>query len=169
MHSQTQELQRYFDGELATEARMKLEQHLAACSTCQAQLAAWLSLSTVLQRWTLPADLDRLSRPFALPAKKTGPQLIPGLLGWGSGIIIILLFVLVQAIFWLSNQLNWIDALISVLGINGRLIQLISNLWGLYQVRPWYLVYLGESSRELLFVLALMLPILLYNWPENGC
>ena len=162
MHSQEQELQRYFDGELGAEEKARVEKHLAQCSTCQARLGELQALTTILQSWTVPSSLTRLTLLLSLPARETNPQADLGLIGWTSGIVIVLLFVVVRAIFWLSNQLNWATDLVSTFGINGRVERLTSTLWGSFSVHPFYLSYLGELGEGIMSVLMIILPLLLY-------
>lgn len=162
MHRQTQELQRYLDGELGSEDRTRLEQHLAECSTCRARLAEWQTLTTVLQSWTVPPDLTQLERPLSLPAREAKPRVGPGLIGWTSGLILALLFVLVRAIFLLSNQLNWAVWLAARLGIDGQFAQLASSLWRLFMVQPFYLSHPGQLGEKIMLVLVILLPLLLY-------
>jgi hypothetical protein len=116
----------------------------------------------MLQSWTLPADLTELKQPLPLPAREARPQIKPGLMSWLSGIMIVLLFVMARAIFLLSSQLNWITSLASLLGMNERFEPFTSSLWGAFQLRPFYLSYLGELGEGIGLVLAITLPILRY-------
>ena len=76
--------------------------------------------------------------------------------------MIVLLFVMARAIFLLSSQLNWVTNLASLLGMNERFEPFTSSLWGAFQLRPFYLAYLGELGEGMELIFAIMLPILLY-------
>jgi hypothetical protein len=163
MHSQEQELQRYFDGELGAEEKAKVEKHLAECSTCRTRLGELQALTTVLQSWTLSPDLAQLKRPLLLPARKVKSQVDLSLIGWIFGLMIVLLFAMTRAIFSLSNQLNWVARLASTLRINGRIEQLTSHLWNLFSIQPFYLSHLGELGEGIILILGIMLPYLFYG------
>jgi hypothetical protein len=162
MHSQEQELQRYLDEELGPKERDRVEKHLAECSTCQTRLGELQALVTVLQSWTSPTDLAHLKQPLSLPAREAKSQVDLSLIGWISGLIILLLFVMARAIFLLSSELNWVARLASTLHLDRRVEQLTTNLWNLFSIRPFYLSYLGELGEGITSILGIILPILLY-------
>ncbi|MBN1219446.1 MAG: zf-HC2 domain-containing protein [Anaerolineae bacterium] len=162
MHNTDRDLQRYLDKELGAEENAMVKQHLAKCSNCQARLAEFQLLTTVLQSWTLPAGLNQLSRPLSLPVKELKSQGYPGLIGWTSGGVLVVLFVMARAIFWLSQQLNWAIGLTLLVGVNGYLGQILASLGRSALFRPWYLFFLGELGEEMTLILTLMVPILLY-------
>jgi hypothetical protein len=172
MHSQTQELQRYLDNELGAAEKAHIEKHLAECSTCQTRLtqlqAESEALSRTLQSWTLPPDLTHLKQTLSLPAREVKPQINLGLISWTSGIMIVLLFVMTRAIFLLSNQLNWAINMASLLGVNERFEQFTLNLWSVFLIRPFYIIYLGELGEGIILVLAVILPILIYIISISG-
>ncbi len=161
MHSQDKDLERYLDNALAPVERVNIEKHLAGCSTCRTRLndlqAQAKALSELLQSWALPPELSQLDEPVLLPTQTGRRQLNPGFIGWMSGLGVMLLFVLIRAIFWLSGQLNWLANLASLLGFNERI-----ELWRVFQFRPFFLAYLGELGEGIGLILAFILPVLLY-------
>jgi len=162
MHKKEHNLQRYLDGELAPEERDKVEKHLAECVSCQANLDELKTLASALQSWSLPDDLTRLQQPLALPDRQTASRVKIGIIGWVSGIVIVVLFMMVQAIFLLSSQLNRVARLASALGIDRQFEQLAASLSSLFTVRTLFFTMLGDSSERIILMLGLMLPVLFY-------
>ncbi|MBN1991927.1 MAG: zf-HC2 domain-containing protein [Anaerolineae bacterium] len=162
MHSQEAELLRYLDGELGSAERMKVETHLAGCSICRARVTELQALAAILQSWILPSGLAQLKQPLSLPARETKTQVNLGIIGWSSGLGLVLLFMMVRAIFWLSSQLNWVARLVETFGFGGWFEQFTTNLWRLVLIHPFYLAYLGEIGQKLRLGLGVMLPFLLY-------
>ena len=159
MHKKEQTLQRYLDGELESEERAEVEKHLAECESCQTHLDELKALASVFQSWTLPADLTRLQQPLSLPDRQAAPRVKIGIIGWVSGIMIVVLFMMVQAIFLLSSELNRVARLASVLGIDKQFEQLTASVSSLFTV---HFTMLGDSSERIILMLGIMLPVLLY-------
>ena len=162
MHKKEQDLQRYLDGELELEERAEIEKHLAECESCQTHLNELKALASVLQSWSLPDDLTCLQQPLALPDRQTASRVKIGIIGWVSGIVIVVLFMMVQAIFLLSSQLNRIAGLASVLGIDKQFEQLTASASNLFTVQSLFFTMLGDSSERIILMLGIMLPVLLY-------
>ena len=161
MHNKEHDLQRYLDGELAPEERVKVEKHLAECESCQTHLNELKALTSVLQSWSLPADQTRLQQPLSLPDRQASRVKI-GIIGWVSGIVIVVLFMMVQAIFLLSSQLNRVAGLASVLGIDKQFEQLTASASNLFTVQSLFSTMLGDSGERIILMLGIMLPVLLY-------
>ena len=162
MHSKEQELQRYLEGEFGPEKRAEIEKHLAECRSCQTHLDELKALASVLQSWTLPVGLTRLQQPLHLPARQVAPRVKIGIIGWTAGIVIVFLFMMVQAIFLLSSQLNRVARLASVLGIDKQFEQLTASASSLSAVQSLFFTTLGNSSERIILMLGIMLPVLLY-------
>lgn len=162
MHKKERYLQRYLDGELELEERVNVEKHLAECESCRTHLDELQTLTSVLQSWSLPADQTRLQQPLSLPSRQATPRVKIGIIGWASGVVIVVLFMMVQAVFLLSNELNRIARLASVLGVSQQIEQLTANISSLFTMRPLFFSILGDSSERIILILGLTLPILLY-------
>lgn len=162
MHKKERYLQRYLDGELELEERVNVEKHLAECESCRTHLDELQTLASVLQSWSLPADQTRLQQPLSLPSRQATPRVKIGIIGWASGVVIVVLFMMVQAVFLLSNELNRIARLASVLGVSQQIEQLTANISSLFTMRPLFFSILGDSSERIILILGLTLPILLY-------
>jgi predicted anti-sigma-YlaC factor YlaD len=162
MHKKEQVLQRYLDGELGSAEKAEVEKHLAECATCQAHLDELKALASVLQRWSLPANQTRLQQPLSLPNRQATQQAKVGIIGWAAGIVIVVLFMMVQAVFLLSSQLNRVARLASVLGIDEQIEQLTASVSSLFTVQSIFFTTLGDSSERIILLLGLMLPILFY-------
>jgi len=162
MHKQEQNLQRYLDGELAPEEKAKVEKHLAECESCQTHLDELKALASVLQSWSLPADQTHLQQPLALPTRQAIPRVKVGIIGWASGIVIVVLFMVVQAVFLLSSELNQVVRLASVLGIDKQIEQLTASLSSIFTIRSLFFTMMGDSSERIILMLGLMLPVLVY-------
>lgn len=105
MHKAETNLQRYLDGEFLPAQQTAFEQHLLTCEQCRQAAQEYRQISAVLQTWTLPPALTRLSMPVALPAPASATSL-PGLWGWLSGGLILLLYFMLRIIFNLYQPLN---------------------------------------------------------------
>ena len=161
MHNKEQDLQRYLDGELESEERAEIEKHLAECESCQTHIDELKALASVLQSWTLPAVQTQMQQPLSLPDRQISRVKI-GIVGWASGIVIVVLFMMVQAIFLLSSQLNRVARLVSVLGIDKQFEQLTASASSLSAVQSLFFTTLGNSSERIILMLGIMLPVLLY-------
>lgn len=162
MHKKEQDLQRYLDGELGEKERVEIEKHLAECASCQAHLDELKTLASVLQSWSLPADQTHLQQPLSLPDRQPAPRVKVGIVGWASGVVIVVLFMMMHAIFLLSSQLNRVARLASVLGINGQIDQLTGSVSSFFTIRTLFFTTLGDSSERIILMLGLMLPVLFY-------
>ena len=162
MHKKEQDLQRYLDGELGSEERVEIEKHLAECASCQTHLDELKALASVLQSWSLPPNLTRLQQPLSLPDRQAIPQVKVGIIGWAAGIVIVVLFMMVQAVFLLSSQLNRVARLASVLRIDRQIEQLTASVSSIFTMPPLFFSMLGESSERIILMLGLMLPVLFY-------
>lgn len=103
-------LNAYLDGELSGWRRERIEQHLAGCPDCQAELAALRRLSQALQEAAFTPDLTpaerfaaqvmlRLPRQPAQPAGRRTAELS----WWMAPAVILLAWAFVQAVFLLST------------------------------------------------------------------
>jgi hypothetical protein len=168
MHKQQEDLQRYLDGELKAEERAEVEKHLAGCAACQAQLDDLKALASMLQSWSLPAEQTRLQKPLSLPNRQATPRVNVGIIGWVSGAVIVVLFMVVQAVFLLISQLNRLTRLASILGISEQIEQLTATVSSLFTMRPLFFSILGDSSERFILILGLTLPLLFYAICVSG-
>ena len=103
-------LNAYLDGELSGWRRERIEQHLAGCPDCQAELAALRRLSQALQEAAFTPDFtpaERFAAQVMLrlprqPAQPTGRKTSD--LGWWlAPAVILFAWAFVQAVFLLST------------------------------------------------------------------
>ena len=162
MHNKEQDLQRYVDGELTPAESIRVEKHLAECTSCQTRLDELNALTSMLQSWTLPTGLTRLKQSVTLPAQPATTQIKLGVIGWVSGIVLVLLFIMVRAIFLLSGQLNWVVYIAVITGFSSKADQLTFSLGEMFRIHPFFLTLLGEPGEGVGLMMALMVPVLLY-------
>jgi anti-sigma factor RsiW len=121
----------YYDGELSGSQLKQVEDHLAICPDCQAELDRYRDLSTLLEEYPSAEPISSPARFAAqvglqLPRKPIEPAW-RGLMraGWqATPLFLFLTWASIQALFIVSGLLNW--ALF--FGAGGELINTLPSL-----------------------------------------
>jgi len=99
------EINAYYDGELPADRRAAVEEHLAACPACQAQLQQCLRLSGLLAQLPLPqAPSPELMQRLHQVANRQGTAGVMRLAEWLTGVAAAALVVFAVGLGYRSTQ-----------------------------------------------------------------